>query len=96
MIADRWYMLVYSVRSLGKISIFLIRLIINSPSIIFRRGGLVVKQVYNAGALSLVIIMVSGLFVGGVLGLQGFSILAKFNAEDSSGTFAAFCRDLFD
>ena len=31
--------------------------------------GLVVKQVHNAGAQSLVIIMVCGLFVGGVLGL---------------------------
>ena len=36
----------------------------NSPSILFRRVGLVIKQVYNAGALSLVIIMVSGFFVG--------------------------------
>jgi len=90
MIADRWYMMVDFVRTLGKMAIFLVRLFANSPAIIFRRGGLVVTQVYNAGALSLVIIMVSGLFVGGVLGLQGFSILSKFNAEDSIGTFAAF------
>ena len=60
------------------------------PGILVKRGGLVVKQVHNAGALSLVIIMVCGLFVGGVLGLQGFSNLSKFNAEDSVGTFAAF------
>ena len=62
----------------------------NSPSILLHRFNLVVKQVYNAGALSLVIIMVCGLFVGGVLGLQGYSSLSKFNAEDSVGTFAAF------
>lgn len=77
-------------RTLGNMLIFLLKLIANSPTILFRRGGLVIKQVYNAGALSLTIIMVSGLFVGGVLGLQGFSILSKFNAEDSIGTFAAF------
>ncbi len=90
MLRELWYTLEDFVRTLGKLLIFLIRLVLNSPSILFRRGGLVIKQVYNAGALSLVIIMVSGLFVGGVLGLQGFSILSKFNAEDSIGTFAAF------
>jgi phospholipid/cholesterol/gamma-HCH transport system permease protein len=60
------------------------------PNILTKRFNLVVHQVYNAGALSLVIIMVCGLFVGGVLGLQGHSNLSKFNAEDSVGTFAAF------
>jgi len=34
--------------------------------------------------------MVCGFFVGAVLGLQGYSNLARFNAEDSVGTFAAF------
>ena len=34
--------------------------------------------------------MVCGLFVGAVLGLQGYTNLARFNAEDSVGTFAAF------
>jgi phospholipid/cholesterol/gamma-HCH transport system permease protein len=57
---------------------------------LFSRFDLVVKQVFNSGALSLVIIMVSGLFVGGVLGLQGYSNLSRFNAEDSVGVFAAF------
>lgn len=90
MLRELWYAADDFVRTLGKVLIFLLRLVFNSPSILFRRSGLVIKQVYNAGALSLVIIMVSGLFVGGVLGLQGFSILSKFNAEDSIGTFAAF------
>ncbi len=90
MLRDLWYALDDFLRTLGQLLIFFLRLVANSPSILFRRAGLVVKQVYNAGALSLVIIMVSGFFVGGVLGLQGFSILSKFNAEDSIGTFAAF------
>lgn len=90
MIRELWYTFVDFLRTFGKLQIFLFRLIINSPPVFARRGGLVIKQVYNTGALSLAIIMVSGLFVGGVLALQGFSILSKFNAEDSIGTFAAF------
>ena len=78
------------VRTFGAFQLFFLRLLMHSPSIFFRRFGLVVKQVYNAGTLSLVIIMVCGFFVGGVLGLQGYSNLARFNAEDSVGTFAAF------
>ncbi len=78
------------VRTFGAFQLFFLRLLMHSPSIFFKRFGLVVKQVYNAGTLSLVIIMVCGLFVGGVLGLQGYSNLARFNAEDSVGTFAAF------
>jgi phospholipid/cholesterol/gamma-HCH transport system permease protein len=50
---------------------------------------LIVDQVYNAGALSLVIIMTSGLFVGMVLGLQGYDLLQRFGSEDSLGTGAA-------
>jgi phospholipid/cholesterol/gamma-HCH transport system permease protein len=78
------------VRTFGAFQLFFLRLLMHSPSILFRRFDLVVKQVYNAGTLSLVIIMVCGFFVGGVLGLQGYSNLARFNAEDSVGTFAAF------
>ena len=77
-------------RTFGALQLFFLKLVVNTPTILTRRGGLVVKQVYNTGALSLVIIMVCGFFVGGVLGLQGFSNLSKFNAEDSVGTFAAF------
>jgi phospholipid/cholesterol/gamma-HCH transport system permease protein len=90
MIRDLWYTLVEFFRTFGAFQLFFLRLLVNSPSILLRRFNLVVKQVYNTGTLSLVIIMVCGLFVGGVLGLQGYSNLSKFNAEDSVGTFAAF------
>ncbi len=90
MFRDIYYNFLEFLRTFGALQLFFVRLILNSPSIFVRRFGLVVKQVYNAGALSLVIIMVCGLFVGGVLGLQGYANLAKFNAEDSVGTFAAF------
>ena len=90
MFREIWVTFVDFVRTFGALQLFFLRLLAATPSIFVRRFGLVVKQVYNAGALSLVIIMVCGLFVGGVLGLQGYSNLSKFNAEDSVGTFAAF------
>lgn len=77
------------VRTFGSLQIFFLRIIKHSPRFVLRRPGLVVKQVYNTGALSLVIIMVCGFFVGGVLGLQGYANLARFNAEDSVGTVVA-------
>lgn len=53
------------------------------------RLRLIVEQVYNAGALSLVIIMICGLFVGMVLGLQGHELLERFGSEDLLGSGAA-------
>jgi len=90
MFREIYYAVLEFLRTFGALQLFFLRLLQHSPSILFRRFGLVVKQVHNAGALSIVIIMVCGLFVGGVLGLQGYSNLARFNAEDSVGTFAAF------
>lgn len=89
MIRDFYNTLKEFVRTFGAFQLFFLRLLQHSPSIFVKRFRLVVKQVYNAGALSLVIIMVCGFFIGGVLGLQGYSNLARFNAEDSVGAFAA-------
>jgi phospholipid/cholesterol/gamma-HCH transport system permease protein len=55
----------------------------------FGKPGLIVRQIYNAGARSLVIVMLSGLFVGMVLGLLGFDTLQRFGSEDSLGVLAA-------
>ena len=74
--------------SLGGMCLFLLRLLQYTPEVVIRRFRLVVYQVYNAGALSLVVIMISGLFVGGVLGLLAHSSLEQFNAEDTTGIFA--------
>lgn len=90
MLRDIYYTFINFVRTFGALQLFFLRVLANTPSIFVRRFGLVVYQVFNAGALSLVIIMVCGFFVGGVLGLQGHSNLARFNAEDSVGTFTAF------
>ncbi len=55
----------------------------------FLRFGLTVREIYFSGVLSLVIILVSGLFVGMVLALQGFDALSKYGAGDSLGVFVA-------
>ncbi len=44
-----------------------------------------VKQLYMVGVLSLVIIIVSGGFIGFVLGLQGYYTLSRFSAENALG-----------
>jgi phospholipid/cholesterol/gamma-HCH transport system permease protein len=54
-----------------------------------RRPGLIVRQVYNSGARSLIIIMLCGLFVGMVLGLQGYDLLSRFGSESALGVAAA-------
>ena len=80
--------LIESLTGLGSVVRFLLRLIVNSPGAL-RRYDLILQQIYNSGALSLVIIMLSGLFVGMVLGLQGFQLLQRFGSEEALGTAAA-------
>ena len=53
------------------------------------RPRLLVKQIYMVGVLSVVIIAVSGVFVGMVLSLQGFYVLSQFGAAQSLGMMVA-------
>ena len=55
----------------------------------FDRFRLVMREVYFVGVLSFVIIAVSGLFVGMVLGLQGYETLQKYGATESIGVLVA-------
>jgi len=82
--------LVEFLRTFGAFQLFFLRLLKYSPRILVTRPGLVIKQVHNTGAQSLVIIMICGLFVGAVLALQAYSNMSKFNAEDWTGVAAAF------
>ncbi len=50
---------------------------------------LVLKQIYFVGVLSLVIIVVSGGFIGMVLGLQGYTILVDYGSEQAVGQMVA-------
>jgi phospholipid/cholesterol/gamma-HCH transport system permease protein len=77
-----------AMRRAGSIAVFFVRLLAQSGPA-FARPGLIVAQVYNAGGRSLIIIMLSGLFVGMVLGLQGFDLLQRFGSEDALGVAAA-------
>ncbi|QIK36958.1 lipid asymmetry maintenance ABC transporter permease subunit MlaE [Caldichromatium japonicum] len=56
---------------------------------VLRRPRLLLEQVLNIGALSLLIVGVSGLFVGMVLGLQGYTVLVRFGAAESLGILVA-------
>ena len=55
----------------------------------FRRLPLTLREIYFSGVLSLLIIMVSGSFVGLVLGLQGYEILQRFGSTEALGTLVA-------
>ena len=55
----------------------------------FRRLPLTIREIYFSGVLSLLIILVSGLFVGLVLGLQGYDILQRFGSSDALGIMVA-------
>jgi phospholipid/cholesterol/gamma-HCH transport system permease protein len=55
----------------------------------FRRFHLTIREIYFAGVLSLVIILVSGLFVGMVLGLQGYDTLVRYGSSDALGVLVA-------
>lgn len=55
----------------------------------FRRFGLVRDQIHFLGNYSLAIIAVSGLFVGFVLGLQGYYTLQRYGSADALGLLVA-------
>ncbi|MBP7582376.1 MAG: lipid asymmetry maintenance ABC transporter permease subunit MlaE [Vogesella sp.] len=73
---------------LGFISRFFVAILLNSGQSLLR-FRLTIREVYFAGVLSLIIIIVSGLFVGMVLGLQGYNTLARFGSADALGALVA-------
>jgi phospholipid/cholesterol/gamma-HCH transport system permease protein len=73
---------------LGRGHILLGNVLLGLPSLI-PRIFLVVVQMWSVGVRSLMIILVSGAFVGMVLGLQGYNILVRFGAEESLGVMVA-------
>ena len=55
----------------------------------FRRFQLTLREVFFSGVMSLIIIMVSGLFVGMVLGLQGYDTLQRYGSAEALGILVA-------
>lgn len=67
----------------------LLGLILRRSGAALRRPGLVSQQVHFIGNYSLTIIAVSGLFVGFVLGLQGYYTLNRYGSEEALGLLVA-------
>ncbi|HET9843904.1 MAG TPA: lipid asymmetry maintenance ABC transporter permease subunit MlaE [Gammaproteobacteria bacterium] len=72
------------VQTTGKTGLFLFHALVGRPRP-FVAFKLLIQQLYSVGHLSLLIIVVSALFIGMVLGLQGYTILVKFGADQALG-----------
>jgi phospholipid/cholesterol/gamma-HCH transport system permease protein len=73
---------------LGRASMFLARVLFSQDAVL-RRFSLTVAELYSVGVRSLLIIVVSGLFVGMVLGYQGYITLVNFGAAEALGGVVA-------
>jgi len=73
---------------LGFAARFLIAVLIYSGTAL-RRFQLTVREIYFTGVLSLIIIVVSGLFVGMVLGLQGYDTLQRYGSSEALGVLVS-------
>ncbi len=75
------------VNGIGVATLMLLRILCSIPTALGVK--LFIYQMYRVGVLSLLIIIVSGLFIGAVLGLQMYSILVAFGSEAMLGTAVA-------
>lgn len=74
--------------AIGRSGLFLFHALWALPN--FRTNvPLTIRQIYAVGVLSLIIIVVSGLFIGMVLALQGYNILNRFGSEQALGQLVA-------
>jgi len=76
-----------ALQRVGAVTLFLLRLLAVCPAAL-RRPGPVIRQVYNTGARSLIIIMLCGLVVGMIMGLAFSDMLARFGSESALGVAA--------
>ncbi|MBE0439889.1 MAG: lipid asymmetry maintenance ABC transporter permease subunit MlaE [Gammaproteobacteria bacterium] len=82
----RWGLSVFE--RLGRGHLLLLAILRGVPEL-FLRFSLVIQQLFSVGVHSVLIILISGLFVGMVLGLQGYNTLVDFGAEESLGVLVA-------
>ena len=75
------------IHGIGVATLMLLQIIISMPTLLGVR--LFIYQMYRVGVMSLLIISVSGLFIGLVLGLQGYNILVNVGSEAMLGTMVA-------
>ncbi|SDC24452.1 lipid asymmetry maintenance ABC transporter permease subunit MlaE [Acinetobacter boissieri] len=76
-----------AVRGMGTATLLLLQIVFSKPTLLGIR--LFIQQMYKVGVLSLLIIVVSGLFIGLVIGLQGYTILVNVGSESMLGTMVA-------
>jgi len=76
------------VAALGRAAIFLMQSLLARPAPL-QMLPLLLRQIYFVGVQSLIIIVVSGLFIGMVLGLQGYTILVDYGSEQAVGQMVA-------
>jgi phospholipid/cholesterol/gamma-HCH transport system permease protein len=92
-------MLIKQVRTLGRLALFFFNDVGRASIMMYHSlvcvpdlfGGTrrLIQQLFFVGVLSLVIIILSGFFIGMVLALQGYTILVKFGAEQALGQLVA-------
>ncbi len=75
------------ISAVGRAGVMLFGALIAVPRL--KNIPLTVKQVNVVGVQSLLIILVSGLFIGMVMALQGYTILVDYGAEGSLGPMVA-------
>lgn len=75
-------------RNIGSAGLFLAR-VLGHADVVVKRPSLLIQQIYAVGVMTVVIIVIAGLFVGMVLGLQGYNTLVDFGAETSLGLVVA-------
>ena len=75
------------VQVIGRCCLMLWRTISGKPHA--KLLSLIVEQIFQLGILSLPIILTAGLFIGMVLGLQGYTVLVDYAAEQSLGSMVA-------
>ena len=71
-----------ALQRLGRGHLFLLQVLPAMRGMLFR-PGLLIRQMHSVGVLTLLIIIVAGLFVGMVMALQAYYALVDFGAEDS-------------
>lgn len=88
LISDFGETVIKSVQALGRSGFMLFGALVGSPQ--FRKHTpLLIKQLHVLGVQSLLIILMSGFFIGMVLGLQGYVVLVDFAAEANVGQLVA-------
>lgn len=82
------YRTINAVWRMGYASRFFVMILLYS-GLSFRRFRLIVKEMFSSGVMSLIIILVAGMFVGMVLGLQGYETLKRYGTESALGSLVA-------